>query len=150
VEYLLGDAAHRGGLKQHHRCARGGIGGDPCGHGIKSVREGGIEACGQEVIEALHGLRCLELPEGEMLIVVDGPRVRGHVVRYNTHDGDVAEVAVTILVVKISKPRVGPDDSDTAEDHLIVELSEELVRGGLRGEGDGLCSLLVLCGNDDL
>jgi hypothetical protein len=81
-------------------------------------------------------LRRLELPEGETLIVVDGPRVCGHVARYNAHDGDVTEVVVTILMVKIGKPRVGPNDSDAAEDRLIIELSEELIGGGLRGEGD--------------
>jgi hypothetical protein len=78
VEDLLGDVARRGGLKQHHRRACSGVGGYPCGDGVKFVGEGDVEACGREVVEALCGCRRLELPEGETLVVVDGPRVRGH------------------------------------------------------------------------
>jgi hypothetical protein len=150
VEDLLGDVARRGGLKQHHRRACSGVGGYPCGDGVKFVGEGDVEACGREVVEALCGCRRLELPEGETLVVVDGPRVRGHAARYGVHDGDVTEVAVAILVVECSKPRVGLGDSDAAEDRLVVELDEVLIDDGPRGEGDRLCSLLVLHDNDDL
>jgi hypothetical protein len=55
---------------------------------------GDVEADRLEHVEALHGWRRLELPKKETLVIVDGPWVRGHAVRYGAHDGDVPEVAV--------------------------------------------------------
>jgi hypothetical protein len=91
----------------------------------------------------------LELSEGETLVIVNGPRVHSHTVRYGVHDGDDAQVDITILMVECGKPRVGPGDSEVAEYHLIVKLGEVLIGGGLHGQGDGLRSLLVLRNNVD-
>jgi hypothetical protein len=89
--------------------------------------EGDVEADGLEHVEALRWWRRLELPEGETLVVVDGPRMRGHAARYGAHDGDVAEVAV----------------ADAGVDN------EERGRRPVRGERDGAAGVGVGGGEEE-